>query len=315
MSGSHQFELTMKSGRKMPAIGLGTYAPKESEGEVITAVKSAVRAGYRHLDCAALFRNEVAVGHAIKHLIVEGVINRQQLFISSKLWNTCHQPDLVRTSLKKTISDLGVGYLDLYLMHWPMTYKEGGDFVPRDESGKVIFSDVDFLDTWKALEDCVDEGLVHDIGVSNFNSKQVLAIQNAARIAPSNIQIEAHCWLSNVRLIEFCQSRGLTVTALSPLASPGNFQTHLLDEKVLKDIATKKNKSPAQVALRFLLQQGVGVLPKSTNPTRIAENINIFNFELSKDEMQLLFSLNKNQRLNSEEISRDHKYYPFCEDF
>ncbi|ESP01475.1 hypothetical protein LOTGIDRAFT_176450, partial [Lottia gigantea] len=246
----------------------------QNEDEVIDAVKAAVRAGYRHIDCAAIYRNERAVGHAIKQLIVEDVVKREDLFITSKLWNTCHRPDLVEDNLKKSLEDLGLQYLDLYLMHWPMAYKEGGEFLPRDENGKVLFSDVDYLDTWKALEDCVDQGLTLSIGCSNFNSKQLQRILDNSRIKPSNNQVEINIQNNNKKLVEYCKANDIAVTAFAPLGSPGNTSnsTPLLEDPVLKDIASKKNKTPAQVALRFLIQQGIGVLPKSVNAKRIPEN-------------------------------------------
>ncbi|XP_060068295.1 1,5-anhydro-D-fructose reductase-like [Ylistrum balloti] len=304
----------LQSGNVMPAVGLGTYAPKQGEDEVITAVKIGVRAGYRHLDCAAIYRNERAVGHAIKELIIEDTIKREDLFVTSKLWNTCHRPDLVRSSLKKSLYDLGLTYLDLYLIHWPMGLQEGGEFIPKDEDGTVLFSDVDFVETWKALEDCVDEGLVKDIGLSNFNSQQISQILDIAHIPPSNNQIEIHLHLANSKLIQFCQEKGISVTAYSPLGSPGNKTVHFtqsLQEPVVLDIAQKKGKTPAQIILRFLLQKKTCVIPKSVSPSRVIENFQIFDFELGSDEVNKLESLNKNYRLNLETHSMKHKFYPF----
>ncbi|KAL3842856.1 hypothetical protein ACJMK2_020837 [Sinanodonta woodiana] len=318
MSDRDKFIIRLRSGQKLPALGLGTYAPKESEDDVIRAVRAAIKTGYRHLDCAAIYRNERAVGHAIKQLIVEGVIKREDLFITSKLWNTCHRPDLVRASLKKSLDDLGLKYLDLYLIHWPMGLKEGEAFHPKDENGKIMFSDVDYVDTWKALEDCVDEGLVKNIGVSNFSSKQIKRILEVARIKPSNNQVEIHVHLANQKLVEYCHENGIAVTAYSPLGAPGNASvpfTPSLEEPVIKEIAQKKKKTPAQVIIRFLLQRGLSVIPKSVTVERIEENFQVFDFSLSEDEMQQIFSLNKDHRLNIEEIALDHKYYPFNDPF
>ncbi|XP_033751240.1 1,5-anhydro-D-fructose reductase-like isoform X1 [Pecten maximus] len=315
---AEKFCIKLQSGNVMPVIGLGTYAPKQGEDEVISAVKVGVRAGYRHLDCAAIYRNERAVGHAIKELIIEDTIKREDLFVTSKLWNTCHRPDLVRSSLKKSLYDLGLTYLDLYLIHWPMGLQEGGEFLPKDEDGTVLFSDVDFVETWKALEDCVDEGLVRDIGLSNFNSQQISQILDIARIRPSNNQIEIHLHLANSKLIQFCQENSISVTAYSPLGSPGNKAAYQsvpfsqsLQEAVVLDIAQKKGKTPAQVILRFLLQKNVCVIPKSVTPARVIENFQIFDFELDSDEVKQLENLNKNHRLNLETHSMKHKYYPF----
>ncbi|OWF50693.1 1,5-anhydro-D-fructose reductase [Mizuhopecten yessoensis] len=224
---------------------------EQGEDEVIKAVKVGVRAGYRHLDCAAIYRNERAVGHAIKELIIEDTITREDIFVTSKLWNTCHRPDLVLSSLKKSLYDLGLTYLDLYLIHWPMGLQEGGEFLPKDEDGTVLFSEVDFVETWKALEDCVDEGLVRDIGLSNFNSQQISQIMEIARIRPSNNQLSDPLSSDHVIFVHF---------------------TPPLQEPTVLEIAQKKGKTPAQVILRFLLQKKICVIPKSVTPSRVTEN-------------------------------------------
>ncbi|KAH3890236.1 1,5-anhydro-D-fructose reductase-like [Dreissena polymorpha] len=319
-----QFDFTLRGGLKMPALGLGTYAPKEGDDEVFEAVMAAVKAGYRSLDCAAIYRNERAVGSAIKKHIVQGGIQREDLFITSKLWNTCHRPDLVRASLKKSLDDLGVKYLDLYLIHWPMAYMEGEEFMPRDENGKVVFSDVDYVDTWKALEDCVDEGLVRNIGVSNFSSRQLQRVLDVARIKPQVNQVECHLHLQQERLLDFCNKNGVVLTAYSPLGAPGTFGAPgsqseqfvpVLQEPKVLEIAKTKNKTPAQVILRFLLQLGVSAVPKSVKPERIQENYQVFDFSLSEEEMQALKGLNKDVRLCSEPVAVEHKYYSFNDPF
>lgn len=318
MGEQKEFQFTLRSGHKMPMVGFGTYAPKDSDDDVINAVHTAVKCGYRHLDCAAIYRNERAVGSAIKQLIVEGTVSREDLFVASKLWNTCHRPDLVRTSLKKSLDDLGLKYMDLYLIHWPVAYKEGGEFHPKDDSGKVIYSDVDYLDTWKALEDCVDEGLCRNIGLSNFSSRQIKRLLDEGRIKPSCNQVEIHLHHANEKLVRYCQENGIAVTAYSPLGSPGNMNepgTKCLEEPVLLEIAKAKNKTPAQIILRFILQRNIGVIPKTVKPRRVKENFQLFDFELSPDEMKKLLDLNKNYRLNNEEIALEHKYYPFNDPF
>ncbi|RUS81944.1 hypothetical protein EGW08_010289 [Elysia chlorotica] len=309
--------VTLSSGARFPVIGLGTYTPLQGEDEVILAVKAAVRAGYRHIDCAAIYRNERAVGHALKELIVEGVVKRQDLFVVSKLWNTCHRPDLVLPSLKKTLDDLGLEYLDLYLIHWPMAYKEGGELLPQDENGKTLYSDVDFVDTWQALEDCRDMGLTKDIGLSNFNSKQIQRLLDSARVNPVAMQVEVNCHNTNSKLIEFCKTKNIVVIAFAPLGTPSMDQQHvkLLDEPVLKEIAAKHKKTPAQVAIRYLVQVGITAVPKSVTQSRIEENIQVFDFKLSDEEMSALAALNKNLRGYDEKIALDHKYYPFYEEF
>lgn len=318
MSNKSKYQLPMRSGHMMPIVGFGTYAPKETDDDVFNAVHTAVKCGYRHLDCAALYRNERAVGSAIKRLIVEGTVTREDLYVVSKLWNTCHKPDFVRASLKKSLDDLGLKYVDLYLIHWPVAYKEGGEFFPKDEHGKVVYSDVDYLDTWKALEDCVDEGLCRNIGVMNFSSRQIQRILQECRIKPSCNQVEIHLHFSNQKLVQYCQENGIAVTAYSPLGTHGNIEEPhpaCLEEPVLQDIAKAKSKTPAQIVLRFLIQRGICVVPKSVNLNRVQENFQVFDFELSSDEMKQLFDLNKDHRLAKEEVASQHKYYPFNDPF
>lgn len=317
MPSEEKFDFKLQSGYAMPGVGLGTYAPKQGEEEVIAAVKTALKCGYRHLDCAAIYRNERAVGHAIKESFVENTVKREDLFICSKLWNTCHKPDLVRASLKKSLDDLGLKYLDLYLIHWPMGYLEGGEFHPKDENGKILFSDVDYVKTWKALEDCVDEGLTRSIGLSNFNSKQIQRILDEARIKPSVVQVECTVHLNNDKLLQFCKKNNLVLTAYSPLGSPGNDSSSIsgLKEPVIKEISQKRNKTPSQVILRFQLQRGICVIPKSVTASRIIENFEVFDFELTEEEMNRIYALNQNHRINIEKIALDHKYYPFNEEF
>ncbi|CAG5133332.1 unnamed protein product, partial [Candidula unifasciata] len=266
--------IRLHSGRSIPVLGLGTLADLQGEDEIIEAVKTAVRVGYRHIDCAAIYRNERAVGHAIKELIVMGLIQREDLFVTSKLWNTCHKPDLVIPSLKKTLEDLGLEYIDLYLIHWPMAYQEGGELVPLNEQGKTLNSDVDYVDTWQAMEDCRDMGLTKDIGLSNFNRRQIERVLEVARIPPVVLQIEVNCRITNSKLIEFAKSKNIVVVAYAPLGAPniddGNVK--LIDEPVVKEIAEKYGKTPAQVLLRFVIQLGLAVIPKSTNHKRIEEN-------------------------------------------
>ncbi|KAH9502726.1 1,5-anhydro-D-fructose reductase [Bulinus truncatus] len=308
--------IKLGSGRSIPVLGLGTCAPLQSEEEIIEAVKTAVRSGYRHIDCAAIYRNERAVGHALKELFVMGIVKREDLFITSKLWNTCHKPDLVLPSLKKTLDDLGLDYVDLYLMHWPMAYKEGGELNPLDENGKAIGSEIDYIDTWQAMEDCRDMGKTLDIGLSNFNSNQIQRLLDSARIPPVAIQLEINCYNVNRKLVEFAKSKGLVVIAFSPLGTPSkNSSFHLLEEPVVLEIAESHGKTPAQVAIRFLIQQGFATVPKSVTASRIAENTEVFDFKLTEDETARLAALNRNFRVYSENIAVNHQYYPFFEDF
>ncbi|KAM6162501.1 LOW QUALITY PROTEIN: 1,5-anhydro-D-fructose reductase [Erethizon dorsatum] len=293
----------------IPPVGLGTW--QASPGEVTNAVKVAIDAGYRHFDCAYLYNNESEVGEGIQCKINEGVVRREDLFVVSKLWCTFHEKSLVRTVCSQSLTALKLDYLDLYLMHWPMGFKPGKDNMPLDHSGMVIPSNTDFLETWEAMEDLVTEGLVKAIGVSNFNHEQLerLLKKRNLRIKPVTNQIECHPYLSQKRLISFCQARDVSVTAYRPLGGSSEGVV-LMDDPVIKRIAKEHGRSPAQILI-FQIQRNVIVIPKSVTPHRIQENIQVFDFELTEQDMNDIFSLEKNLRLATFPTTENHKDYPF----
>nr|CAD7259979.1 unnamed protein product [Timema shepardi] len=283
-------------------FSLCSGGPQSKPGEVTQAVKDAIDAGYRHFDCAFAYGNEKEVGEALKVKLEEGVVKREDLFITSKLWNSFHRPDLVIPVLKKTLENLQLEYLDLYLVHWPMAFKEEGENMPKDAAGNIIFSEVDYVDTWKAMEDAVKQGLTRSIGISNFNSEQITRLLKTATIKPVTNQVECHPYLNQKKLIEFCRSKDIVVTGYSPLGSPDSpflkpGDPLLLDDPKLKSLAKKYNKSPAQVVLRYSVQRGVVTIPKSVTKHRIQENLDIFDFELSKDDLAYLDSFDCNGRV------------------
>ncbi|XP_055627813.1 aldo-keto reductase family 1 member B1-like isoform X2 [Toxorhynchites rutilus septentrionalis] len=308
----------LNNGQSIPILGLGTWG--SPQGEVAQAVKDAIDVGYRHIDGAHVYQNEHEVGEGVNAKIKEGVIKREDIFITSKLWNTFHRPELVEGACRTTLKNLGLDYVDLYLIHWPMGYREGDALFPTDENGKTAYSDVDYVDTWKEMEKLVELGLAKSIGISNFNSKQVERILAIAKVKPVTNQVECHPYLAQVKLSSFCAERDLVITAYSPLGSPNRpwakpDDPQLMEDPKIVSIAKKYNKTPAQILIRYQIQRGHVVIPKSVNKARIQSNFEVFDFELSEDDMKLVTSFDCNGRVVP--ISREdtNPHIPFREEF
>ncbi|XP_058796844.1 aldo-keto reductase family 1 member B1-like [Phymastichus coffea] len=302
------------NGNEIPAFGLGTW--KSKPGEVTQAVKDAIDIGYRHIDCAHVYGNEKEVGAAISAKIAEGTIKREDLFITSKLWNTYHKTELVEVNLKKTLSDLGVEYLDLYLIHWPMAYKDGPDNFPKTPEGTPLLDNVDYLDTWKGMEAVLAKGLIKNIGVSNFNSEQIDRLLKNCKVKPVNNQIECHPYLIQKPLSAFCKERGIVITGYSPLGSPDRPWAKPDDPKLMEDeklvkLSKKYNKSPAQVLIRYQLDRGHVVIPKSVTKSRILENSQVFDFKLNEEDIAYIDTFDCNGRICPMTGCEPSPHYPF----
>ncbi|XP_019628788.1 PREDICTED: alcohol dehydrogenase [NADP(+)]-like [Branchiostoma belcheri] len=304
----------LSSGHKMPLLGLGTSESTSEQG--INAVKTAIDAGYRHIDTAWMYKNEKEVGQAIKEKIAEGKIKREDVFVTTKLFITFNRPEHVREAMMQSLGNLGLDYVDLYLIHSPMAFKYGSNVFQPTSNPEDIFDDVDYVDTWKAMESLADEGLAKSIGVSNFNIQQLERLLQNCRIKPAVNQVELHPYLAEQDLLDFCKGNGVLLTAYSPLGAPARYGKREADPVLMEDpsvvaIATKYGKSAAQVLIRYHLDRGVSVIPKSVTPSRIQANFDIMDFSLSQEDLAILGGLDRNLRYLGGHHFTTHKYFPY----
>uniref|UniRef100_A0A6G1SG48 Aldo-keto reductase family 1 member B10 n=1 Tax=Aceria tosichella TaxID=561515 RepID=A0A6G1SG48_9ACAR len=326
-------KVILNDGLQIPALGFGTsgvqLADQKNEAEAAyQAIRCAINCGYRFFDTAALYMNESSVGRAINDAIKEGQVTRDELVVCTKVWNTAHKRESVMRACRDSLARLQLDYVDIYLIHWPMAYAEISqqplDFDtinPKDAStNKLLYSDTHFLETWLGMEDTKEAGLVRSIGLSNFNHlmiDQILAMPGL-RFKPSLLQVELHPYLSQAKLHKYCTSHGIILNAYCPLGAPGAEwtanQPKVIEDALIKEIAQRHQRSPAQIILRYHIERSIVPIPKSSTPARIRENFDVFDFSLSPTEMQQLLALDRGLRycLNTAgEYPTDHPLYPF----
>lgn len=262
-------EIKLQNGATIPAVGLGTWRAKGDD--VYEAVKHAIAVGYRHVDSAAMYFNEQEVGRAIR----DSGVSRPEVYLTTKLWNDLSTKEKTARAIDKSLSNLGTDYVDLLLIHWPGSY----------ERNAAVYA---------AMEDAVDQGKVRSIGVSNFLVHHVNALFQSARIEPVINQVETHVHLQNHRLQALMAECGVVLEAYAPLKS--DHVTEIIEDETLKTIGAAHGKTPAQVCIRWFIQRGVVVLPKSVTPSRIEENFNVFDFELTDEDMAQIRKLNQGDK-------------------
>ncbi|MBS0210921.1 MAG: aldo/keto reductase [Planctomycetes bacterium] len=304
--------LKLNTGAQVPSVGLGLW--KIAPNDAPAMVEQAIKAGYRHLDAACDYGNEPAVGEGIRRALAGGHCRREELWVTSKLWNTYHAAAHVRPALERTLRDLQLDYLDLYLIHFPIAleyvapetrYPPGWFFDPAAKQPRMQAARVPLAETWQAMESLVNAGLVRNIGVCNYNISLLRDLLNYGSIRPAMLQVELHPYLAQEKLLRFCREEQIAVTGFSPLGALSYYELGMaqrnesvLDQPAVRDAASAHNKTPAQVALRWGVQRGTAVVPKTSRPERLAENLNIFDFALTDAELQAISALDRGRRFN-----------------
>jgi D-xylose reductase len=300
------------TGQQMPAVGLGLW--KIDSNCVAETVYEAIKRGYRHLDSAADYGNEKQVGEGIARALADGLCKREDLWITSKLWNTFHRKEHVQAACERSLSDLGLDYFDLYLIHFPIAlqyvdfdqrYPPEWIYDPNAENPCMVLDSVPLSETWAAMEELVEIKLARKIGICNYTAVLLHDLMSYARIKPAMLQIESHPYLTQEALIRTAQSYNIAVTAFSPLGAlsyvsldMASSEDSVLQQSAVVSIAKRLGVTPAQVVLRWGIQRGTAIIPKTSRAERLDENIALADFSLTDDDMQAISALNRNRRFN-----------------
>lgn len=286
--------LALANGDVMPALGLGTWRAEPSA--VAKVVRQALELGYRHIDAAAIYGNEAEIGEALEQAFADGVVRREELWITSKLWCDCHAPEDVRPALERTLADLRLTYLDLYLIHWPVVLRPGVQF-PQSAEDLVPLEQVPLAPTWAAMEDLQSAGLCRHIGVSNVSQAKLQALLEQARVVPAVNQVERHPYLQQPDLLAYCREKGIILTAYSPLgAGRTDNPSPVLADPVITSLAAERGATPAQVLLAWGLACGTVVIPKALGREHLAANLAAQDLELDAEAMAQLAALERRER-------------------
>jgi len=278
---------------QIPALGFGTLIPDPAV--TISSTKEALEAGFRHFDCAERYRNEREVGEALQAGLAAQGIAREDIFVTTKLWNSNHRPERVEPAFKASLERLRLDYLDLYLIHTPFAFQPGDEQEPRDQDGNVLYDkEVTLLDTWRAMESLVDHGKCRAIGLSDITLDRIVPIYEAARIKPAVIEVESHPYLPETELLEFCKEKGIVFLAFAPLGH--GMKPGLLEDPVVSAVAARVGKTPAQVLLAWAIQRGTAVLTTPKSAARAKENFDIS--ALPEDAFNEINGIQTRQRLN-----------------
>jgi alcohol dehydrogenase (NADP+) len=277
----------------IPALGFGTLIPDAAV--TISATRDALEAGFRHFDCAERYRNEREVGEALQAGLAAGGMAREDIFVTTKLWNSNHRPERVKPAFEASLDRLGINYLDLYLIHTPFAFQPGDDQDPRDQDGNILYDHgVTLLDTWGAMESLVDSGRCRAIGLSDVSLNDLSPIYESARIKPAVVQVEAHPYLPETELLEFCKERDIVFLAFAPLGH--GMRPGPLEDPVISAIAARVGKTPAQVLLAWAVQRGTALLTTPRTAARARENLNIS--ALPEDAFEEINRIQTRQRFN-----------------